>query len=82
MIGDIDTLVASVDSDWQYVKRSFCVLELYAAVPFGCNLVVGNMGLHKYDMFMVYSTLYDMLSVRRYEWPLAKTLDSFTFISH
>ena len=34
MIGDIDTLVASVDSDWQHVKRSFCVLELYAAVPF------------------------------------------------
>ena len=46
MIGDIGTLVASVDYDWQYIKRSFCVLELYSAVVGGCNLVMGDIALH------------------------------------
>jgi len=39
LIKDVGTVVAAMDTGFEYIKRSFCVLELYGAVSGGSNLV-------------------------------------------
>jgi len=49
LINDIGTLVAALDSKFEYLKRSFCVLELYGAVRGSSNLLV-NCPINATDM--------------------------------
>ena len=37
LIRDIGCFAAWIDDKWEYVKRSFCIIELYAAVLGNCK---------------------------------------------
>merc|ERR1712224_955226 len=39
---DIGCFAAWTDNKWEYVKRSFCIIELYAAVLGDCKLAIAS----------------------------------------
>merc|ERR1712196_496730 len=42
LIRDTGCFAAMIDWKWTYVKRSFCIIELYAAVLGDCKLAIAS----------------------------------------
>jgi len=54
LIKDIGKVVSAIDSNFEYIKRSFCILELYAAVQGNSNLMcLNSVTSSKYDMCQI-----------------------------